>query len=297
MTLKKIMAKAINGRKALTTMKKEILKLFCILLASITVGYLMLVGAYFIKPSNISRQRFAESSAQIQSEGVYPVDTVSNRMLDNFTDALILLECSYNGNENAFIKAANTPFQFLTGAGPFESIGQIDQAPKARLRINNYSRYWHGYQVILRPLLCLFNYSQLRKISSFMLAILITLITMLLINKLPRCVIPFIISVILLAPTAVAKSLQFTNVPYISLLSILLILWNPGKIRENGKMKYLFLLSGILVAYFDLFTFPLLSLTLPLALLCMFKDQRENRKLLKNMILCTVYWGIGFAGM
>ena len=30
---------------------------------------------------------------------------------------------------------------------------------------NEYSRYWHGYQIILRPLLCIFNYKQIRIIN------------------------------------------------------------------------------------------------------------------------------------
>ena len=40
--------------------------------------------------------------------------------------------------------------------------------------VKNYARYWHGYLVFLRPMLCFFNYLQIRYINMFLFMILIS---------------------------------------------------------------------------------------------------------------------------
>lgn len=274
-------------------MKREAGRLALTLLACIVAGYLLLTAAYCIPMSAIQRN-LADSMKQLSGELKYPRDAISGRQLDNFTDALMLLEVYCDVDAPAYVNAANTPYVTLKGSDPHESLSQIARRPGNFRQVNDYSRYWHGYQVLLRPLLLLFSYRQIRVVNAVALAALLIAVAALMCLKTPRCVIPFLLSVLLLGPTAIWKSMQFSSVSYITLLTLLAILWNPGGIIESGKIRYAFLFSGIAVAYFDLLTFPTMALTMPLILLC---TRIGKGKWLSEMVRCAFYWGVGYVGM
>ena len=63
----------------------------------------------------------------------------------------------------------------------------------------------------------------------------------------------------------------------------------------------MFLLSGVITSYFDLLTYPLLSLTFPLITLLLMIRKHEkivSNKMIVGMIcLNSFFWGIGYGGM
>lgn len=275
-------------------MKRTILHSAILLPSCILIGFLLLSLMYLI-PESAMHGTLSSSYDQIAAEETYPLDAFSGRSLDNFSDALIMLECGYTGTETPFVKAANSPFYEVNGMDPHSSVGLINQAAPEQLTLNNYSRFWHGYQVWLRPLLLIFNYQQIRVLNTVILFSLLALILFLMIRKAPVCALPFVLSVLFLAPTAVGQNIHFSGAVYVSLLTMLLILWNPKQIRNKGKIEILFLLSGIIVVFLDLITAPTIALTFPLALLC-FVD-RDDPHPFQRILRCTLFWGLGYAVM
>lgn len=59
------------------------------------------------------------------------------------------------------------------------------------------------------------------------------------------------------------------------------------------------LLSGIVTAYVDLLTFPMLSFTVPLVFVWMLRSpkRRDAKGLLSDLSLCAACWMVGYAGM
>ncbi len=275
-------------------MKKTVLRAAILIPACILAGYLLLVASYLI-PESAIHHTITASYRQLAEEETYEPDSLSGRLLDNFSDSLILLECGYSGDETPFVKAANSPFYSVNWRDPHSSAKAMPEAAASDLTLQNYSRFWHGYQVILRPLLLILNYHQLRILNTVVLFSLLAVILFLMIKKAPACAIPFILSVLLLAPTAIGKNFHFSWAIYIALIAVLLLLKNHQNLRKAGKVELLFLLSGIAVPFLDLITAPTVALTLPLAMLCILEKDRE--KLLPYLFRCVLFWGLGYALM
>lgn len=134
-------------KQGITVLGKGIL----LLLAGALAGILLL-GAAFLCPVNPEHQQNAYQV--MEKEGWYPSVLVHSLardeaffsyepgILDNGTDRIMLFTAMDTSAEgNSFARAMNMYCTYL------------DQ---------NYSYYWHGYVSILRPLLYLFEYDQLR---------------------------------------------------------------------------------------------------------------------------------------
>ena len=116
-------------------------------------------------------------------------------------------------------------------------------------------------------------------------------------KKYPNLTLPFFISVMLLAPTAVCKSLQFSSVYYVMIFSMVIFMWNPGKFLNGEKVIWLFLGVGIVTVYLDFLTYPMATLTIPLTLLCIREKDGRIKDSMKLVIFCAAMWGVGYALM
>lgn len=73
------------------------------------------------------------------------------------------------------------------------------------LTLTSYERYWHGYLVVLKPLLLVFNYGQIRILNGIVMAILVLLILRQLWKRdLRRGMLAFLLSVAGLFPNGPA---------------------------------------------------------------------------------------------
>lgn len=275
---------------------KKLLIIAGMLFASIALGFLLLSACYLI-PSGAQHDNLAKSAAILSEEKTYQKETYSNRSLDNFTDSLMLLESGYTIYDNAFVNAIRAPLYTIVAndLSPKKTLQAIAGESQEATGTIDYSRYWHGYQVILRPLLLIFDYGQIRQLNSVVFFFLSMLVVMMLLRQAPRCVIPFILSFLLMSPTAIVDSLQYSVVSYITLFTMASVLFSLNRDNDPEKVLYTFLFSGIAVAFFDLLTFPTVAMTLPLALFCSTTGSKQRTTAL--ILKCVVYWGIGYVGM
>ena len=83
-------------------------------------------------------------------------------------------------------------------------------------RISIYPRYWHGYQVILKPLLFMTDYLGFRSINQIVLLTLSALILAAMYKFGQRKImIPFLLTLLFLRPKAIAFSLQYLSLIHI----------------------------------------------------------------------------------
>lgn len=257
-------------------MKKAVLRPAAVLLGLCAVYLLLLLLANSL-PNAWVETNARNALIQIdESEGLYPdpFDRSPTRadgrsMLDNYTDRIMLQRT------------------IRTGSAFEASVG-------------GYSRYWHGYIAVLRPLLAVFSYVEIRFIAIFAQMALLCAALYLLATRLRKAVAwAYLFSWCAVFFVIFPLSLQYACVPLITNGAVVLLLWAYEKPWfERVSLPCAFLAIGSLVAYFDLWTFPLVTLGLPLTVLCAL-DERKNgtqpfSKGLRRVITLSVYWALGY---
>lgn len=261
---------------------EKIGKSIILLLLGIVIGTLLLLGAYCIP---VNMQKAEESMQMMELEGEYPnASSLHNNaalnfgsyeptVLDNATDYEILRRIYYNcGSDKLF---------------------QI-------MDMQNYARYWHGYVVILRPLFQLINYFDFRVLNCLAQITLIVMTVFLVWKEFgrKRYVFGLLTSYALLTPLALFFSLQYFWIVYIAFLSICLVIWRKEWLLQKSRYFYLFQLLGMLTAYFDYLTFPLLTWGFPLLWwIAACGDKMSGRERLKKTVFSGFAWLLGYGGM
>lgn len=271
-------------------------------LLCIAVGFLMMLAVSLLPAERIEKN-VRLSAYTLEKEGIYPqLDSINGRQqLDNFTDALMLGVAADKSEKGVLDQALSNRYLLVDGQNPYYSFysyyNRSSDAYENTTRIP-YPRYWHGYLVLLRPLLCLLRYYQIRKlylaVQLFMLALCVFLLIR---RKLARCAIPFLLSVLLLSPLVIAHSLQYSSVYMIMLLSVIILLLFDKKAGSETFTSVLFAVTGCCTSFMDLLTAPLLTLCFPLTIyFCLVRPSSLRSALGAFLRLCCC-WGIGYAGM
>lgn len=138
------------------------------------------------------------------------------------------------------------------------------------LNMNGYGRYWHGYDIVLRPLLTFFNYGQLRWLCVITFGVLTVVLAYLMYKTLGVGItIAFGVALTLCKFPIIAYCMQFMNMTVLTMLSMIFLLgyWLP-KEADNIKRShldnfyiYIFILASLTI-FFDLLTTPILPIGL-----------------------------------
>lgn len=152
----------------------------------------------------------------------------------------------------------------------------------------DYNRYWHGYQVLWKPLLIFFNTNTIR-------ALMLGLYTILLGFTLYNC--------FKLRYITLGVGLSITNLVYImpfgftalEYIPVFFIMMATSLMLLKTKVNPIIIMtcSGIAVAFFDFLTSETLTLTVPLLVYLYLK--KENPKFLE-FIKLGVGWLTGYCG-
>ena len=163
--------------------------LFLLGLLFTLISFILMCIVYTID-LNYDSETFLDSKVTLQKEEAYlKLDESKSSKLDNYTDALMILTACYSpeSGDGAIKEAmANRRLQ-ANGKNPFQTLNT--NFKKDNLVVKEYSRYWHGYLVVLKPLLSKLNYSQIRKVNTFVQGgLLFVLITTYAVEVLPLTV-------------------------------------------------------------------------------------------------------------
>ena len=266
----------------------------------VAVGFALLLAAFAL-PTEPMRENAFASRDVFAREGSYPmVRTLgAETKLDNFTDSMMLIHAGYQAPETTLLqRTLNVYRPFPHGnsspVGVYaESLTSPVPAPES-----NYGRYWHGYLAVLKALLSIFTYEQLRAFNAVWVAALALTVAALMWRRgLRRYILPFAVTVLLFDPVATAMNMFYTQVYAATMLACIAILsgWNWLRARE-GRLLLLFTLTGCLTSYLDLLTCPLVSFGVPCAL-CLCLAATDWKGGLKLALMALICWGIGYAGM
>lgn len=265
------------------------------LFVAIIAGALLLLAVYLL-PTHEMKANARRSTAIYDYEGVYPQLMSGYKMsqLDNCTDATMVLNAIYPGSDNIIDDAMNVYRIEYRERTPVGSLTDFANDVKKETHTLKYSRYWHGYLVLLKPLLLFFDIADIRVINMCLFFSLLIYILLLMQKKEMGNYIPhFLIAILLLNPLTIPLSLQFSTVSYIMLLAVLCVI-RKGKWEWN-QMIFFYLIIGILTAYFDFLTFPLVGLYFPMIFMLM--KEKSWKKGTQIVIFGSIMWIIGYAAM
>ena len=161
-----------------------------------------------------------------------------------------------------------------------------------------YGKYWNGYLVFLRPLLCFFTYDGIYFGTYRLLAVMLILSVILMLFRNRVFVVPFSLAFLTLRPFS--KFCLTYAVMEILLLVFLDIAVLDKRIHTPGKTRSVFfVLMGVVSVYFTLLQF---SFIIPLftALYLVFSDQQMllRRVSALNRMLCDIFeYAVGFCAM
>ncbi|MDE7200292.1 MAG: hypothetical protein K2O15_15615 [Lachnospiraceae bacterium] len=278
---------------------KLLLKEILIVVIGAVVGVLALAATYFI-PQIKMKDNAWESAILMHREGLgsFMWPTVTMTQLDGYTDGL-MLNTSYTETDDGIRDILLDTKVNVRDINPMEAFYEVIALENKDYRIETYGRYWHGYQILWRPLLCFFNYGEIRQINmALQLALVFAFLYLLFRTGEKALVIPFFGMYLFLTPLALFSSMQFSHCFYLTMFASMALI-GSGKYLNDTRRNYLFLLTGILTAFFDLLTYPFVTLGIPLIThLAVDRECGESiKKSVKDIFFHTVSWCIGYVGM
>ena len=225
------------------------IKYSAIAIISLVGCYTLLMSVIYLIPNDLIKKNVDFSVQNLVIDGDYPVGLFgASTMLDNFTDTLMLNHCISSISGNVFQKG---------------------------LDINGYARYWHGYQVFLRPMLIVFDDVQIKYINLFLFYFLLIYLIILLNKEMGGTgVFAFLFPLIMCQFYMIPISKQFFSAFFITLLAGIYILKFYKNVKNDLFAFVFFLIVGSLTSFFDLLTVPLLTLGIPLIILYFLTKER-----------------------
>lgn len=277
---------------------KTIFRFLFFLIGSVLLGTALLC-LVFLLPTDVIFLHAKEAVRAFSIEKSYPlIDGTEATQLDNWTDALMLSNASFRNENSGLLEQAMDIYRpGYESKNPTEDMISYSLG-RDPLYIASYSRYWHGYLVILKPVLAVIGYLEIRGINKILQPLLILVIAVVLWRRhSPHLLLPLTAAYLFLRPEALAFSMQFSTVFYISMLAVLSIALFYDWLSVENRLPYFFLLVGVLTNYIDFLTYPIASLGIPMgAWLCLTKKHNCLTQV-KQIVICSVSWAFGYFGM
>lgn len=276
----------------------------CIILMASVIGIILLALVYQL-PTQKMKENVARSSDLYNYEGVYPqlITGYKTTQLDNVTDTIMLAEAMCPVEDSCLKSVMQVKRRVCSVDGKTGPIEVTNYANDAGYPVyeTSYPRYWHGYLILLKPLLLFFDVGDIRMFNFFLQSFLLLWIMIrLVMQHYQKEAIVFGIGILVINPLVTAVSFQNSTVYYILLASVL-YLTAGGRINsnyiENRECSYFFLVIGIVTSYFDFLTYPLAALGIPLLFVIYFSNGIHWKKQIKYIFQYGCLFFSGYFGM
>lgn len=227
------------------------------------------------------------------------VKGVEGSKIDRYADSILLAIAYQYDDENPLTSVMWSSYYYSEYRNENQNL--LDAVTFGHGPNQQYLRYWHGSNVIVRPLLLFFNIRQIYVLNGVVLAVLAALLLAILVkNKAYVPAMAVVAGLVLTASWFVPFSLEYTWTYLIMLIGSIF----GVKLALGNKRKFMgpfFLVGGMITNYMDFLTTETLTLLVPL-LLILWLDMHHNTStsasgLLKKAVSPVFAWGCGYAGM
>lgn len=261
--------------------------------ASVALAVLLLLLGTLL-PQGPIEEHIAESAQLIsQDNDCWPriFDGTKASTLDNFTDAIMMMEASLTNSSD--VRSIFTNPYYLTGVDTVSALVEYSEGNPPELM--SYARYWLGFRWLLRLELVFFSYAQIRR---FMAALFFSLLTLNVFsvssNTSPKFGVMLAFSMILMRMNIICFSMQFICCFTIAFIAMLFV---PALYRHIEYDWLFFFGLGIATMYFDFYSVPLLTAGLPMLYLYLISEKRGERLTGKRLFRNFAVWFLGYVLM
>lgn len=300
-------------------MRKQIVGMIQLYVLGVFLAFALIVGAFALPTRNM-QQNMKESAHTLLDEGVYPtfLDDILVRMRpgnvldlktllfnnritarDNFTDALMLAQASYDGTE-PLLERAMAVYRWSTeDENPFGFLQAIINGNDTQIVRKQYDRYWHGYLVVLKPMLLVFNLSQIRVINLVVLTLLLGYCVFLMYQKIAKNYCEwFLYALLFFMPFTIPFCMQYCTATYVLLIALIILFKHYEWLQQESRLAYFFMIVGMTVAYVDYLTFPLVTFGIPVIFVLLSDPKKRTFKVdLLRVFRYGIDWSIGYVGL
>ena len=220
------------------------------------------------------------------------------RQADNYTDS-IMLNISVIDTEGSRIHSTLTGLRRTVADADGSSNPTRALFERTALGLpaeTTYLTYWHGYVVVMRPLLVLFDTSQVKLLTTLALLGLWTVAGVLAMRRIGWP--PVLVAgaaTLTLGPFSIANSLAF-KVPFlIAAFGVIAVLLLDQRIERDRWLLPVAVSLGIATSFFDFLTAPLLSVGIPLLVLASIDLYDGKRISLRQWAVLLGGWAVSYA--
>lgn len=285
-------------QKLLNSSLRNIRNAMLLLVCGILAGYVFLMLAYLL-PTDRMQSKVSASAEIFAREREYPrvIPGYVSTQLDNYTDSWMVGNAVYGDSAEPVWKQALTCTRAEYGEGPLDGLLRY-LAGEDGFREEDYTRYWHGYLVVLKPFFLFFDYADLRFVNVVLeLMLMMCVFAQLSGMGYRKEAWGYVVAVLFIMPVVVPLSIQFSIIFYVTHIAAIVLLKRYHQIMDRKRMLLFFQLIGMTASFFDLLTYPVASLGVPLVCLLILEHDREFWHKIKNIISLSISWGFGYGAM
>ena len=284
--------------------------LFCVVsfvvLSALCVSALFLSG--FVPPQAIINS-IVQDYEQIAERGDYPLffAEAPKYRYDGFTDGIMLMQSIPDANRSALDNMVLAPYHAIGdgtpggdgtgGISPTQALLNLLDDPENTDQQRQYILYWHGYVVPMRALLSVFSPMSIIVLNCLTFALLaVAVFEVFRRTGGLASALAFAFALLVSFSWIAPLGFQFFTMYLIAFLATLVLYW---LLRRNDRHQWilpLFLTAGLLTAFFDFLTTPLLSFLLPLSLYLLWGIKTQKKDLFTKTVFAGAAWLVAYAG-
>ena len=289
--------------------------------------YNLLLYSICLFPSELVYDNCLKSAKQMQAEGGFTNTITPLTNFDNYTDILIINESYSIDNTDpleSYLKVRKNYNKEYTKVVLPDKNGELrayfdDKYDENGNPLNSdydtileclnfldkkvsisveYARYYHGYLVLYRPLLILFDIIGIRIITFIIFLVLFIMLGYELKKKFNLTItIIYLLALFSFDYFLIPFSMQVTPVFLIMMITLIIMLKYIDNISFS-TLCFSAMIVGSLTCYFDYFTVPTITLTIPLFTYVYYlvKNKKyDYKELFINVLKVCIVWSLGYA--
>ena len=264
----------------------------------LTLLFTGVLTAVFCIPHSAIEDNVRQSVLQLNEEGSEyrtQIGLVQPFKLGVFSDYLIL-GIAYCADEHHPLQSAmSDQFMMINGSPIKGARVMLEQPSDKRLQPVIYSRYWHGNQAILKPLLCIMPIKGIRILNVALLSLLWLSLLIAMwqrVGKTDALIVMGSLAVVMVP--SVPLCLNYVSTFYIALVaSLFILLWKPTTEQFRGTDVFFYFI-GAMTTFLDLLTTPLIAMAIPLVVYMLYRRPEQTWR---TVILLSLAWLLGYASL
>ena len=254
-------------------------------------------------PKEAIRENLLESAYYLEEnedEFYHRRDNNRRTLIDNYADT-IEFNIMYSVDEEHRLESLLiSPFYSDNANAEYQMISILRQGIEEEKEIDTvYDRYWHGMQMIMRPLFVLFDIVQIRILMIGVLIIGLAFLMFCLWKREQKVMaLSMIPAAVLISYPMLGMCMEYVPTFFIMLVvSLACLKWYQSK---KMIMTWL-LISGMRCGFFDILTTETVAVVIPLAIVLALREKEGILDRFWKEILFVVssgfLWGIGYLGV